>query len=190
MENPNFGGLMIYKVCSFFGHRNASLTECERTKLIYVIEELIQGGVTKFLFGSRSDFDSLCHEIVHDFKQKYTEVKEMAFVCLSESVILESEKEEWEKIYSHFNKESVNLKCFDEMVRHKTVVKSGRASYVERNKEMIDNSDYCVFYYDENYRLPKKRALNGLSEYTPKSGTKIAFDYAKQKNKIIINIKE
>ena len=114
----------------------------------------------------------------------------MAFVCLSESVILESEKEEWEKIYSHFNKESVNLKCFDEMVRHKTVVKSGRASYVERNKEMIDNSDYCVFYYDENYQLPKKRALNGLSEYSPKSGTKIAFDYAKQKNKIIINIKE
>ena len=98
MENPNFGGLMIYNACSFFGHRNASLTECERTKLIYVIEELIQGGVTKFLFGSRSDFDSLCHEIVHDFKQKYTEVKEMAFVCLSESVILESEKEEWEKI--------------------------------------------------------------------------------------------
>ena len=114
----------------------------------------------------------------------------MAFVCLSESVILESEKEEWEKIYSHFNKESVNLKCFDEMVRHKTVVKSGRASYVERNKEMIDNSDYCVFYFDENYQLPKRRALNGLSEYTPKSGTKIAFDYAKQKNKIIINIKE
>lgn len=181
---------MIYNACSFFGHRNTSLTEYERTKLICVIEELIQGGVTKFLFGSRSDFDSLCHEIVQDFKQKYTEVKEVAFVCLSESVILESEKEEWEKIYSHFNKESVNLKCFDEMVRHKTVVKSGRASYVERNKEMIDNSDYCVFYFDENYQLPKKRALNGLSEYSPKSGTKIAFDYAKQKNKIIINIKE
>ena len=181
---------MIYKACSFFGHRNASLTEYERTKLIYVIEELIQGGVTKFLFGSRSDFDSVCHEIVYDFKQKYPAIKEVAFVCLSESVILESEKKEWERIYSHLNKEPAKLKCFDEMVRHKTVVKSGRASYVERNKEMIDNSDYCVFYFDENYQLPKRRALNGLSEYSPKSGTKIAFDYAKQKNKIIINIKE
>ena len=27
-----------------------------------------------------------------------------------------------------------------------------KASYVERNQAMINNSNYCVFYYDENYQ--------------------------------------
>ena len=28
---------------------------------------------------------------------------------------------------------------------------SGRASYVERNQEMINRSKFCIMYYDENY---------------------------------------
>ena len=39
---------------------------------------------------------------------------------------------------------------------------------------MIDNSDFCVVYYNENY-APHNR----------KSGTKAALDYAKRKNKKI-----
>ena len=49
---------------------------------------------------------------------------------------------------------------------------SGKAAYVERNYEMIDNSHYCIVYYDE----PNV-------SYTRKSGTKIALDYAIKKHK-------
>ena len=44
--------------------------------------------------------------------------------------------------------------------------------------EMIDKSNYCVFYYNANYTPLKKR----------NSGTKIAYDYAVKKKKIIINL--
>ena len=50
-----------------------------------------------------------------------------------------------------------------------------RAVYVERNCEMIQNSRYCIVYYDEN-NAPKTR----------KSGTKIALDFATKLNKKII----
>ena len=69
------------------------------------------------------------------------------------------------------------------------VENAGVASYVERNQAMINSSDICVFYYDENY-LParRKQSRHALSDYQPKSGTKIAFEYAVKKGKQIINV--
>ena len=40
---------------------------------------------------------------------------------------------------------------------------------------MIDESDICVFFYDNN-------------SFNKKSGTKLALDYAIKKNKFVINI--
>ena len=31
------------------------------------------------------------------------------------------------------------------------MIDAGKAAYVERNYEMINNSRYCICYYDENY---------------------------------------
>ena len=68
---------------------------------------------------------------------------------------------------------------------------AGRASYVERNQEMINQSDYCVVHYDENYLPPKRRnSRRDLFEYQPKSGTAVAYDYAVKKKKEIINVFE
>ena len=56
---------------------------------------------------------------------------------------------------------------------------------------MIDKSNVCIFYYDENYLPPRRRnAKRDIADYQSKSGTKIAYDYAKTKNKKIINLKE
>ena len=47
---------------------------------------------------------------------------------------------------------------------------------------MIDGSDYCVFYYDENYKPPRRKySKRSVGDYQPKSGTKVAFDYANQR---------
>ena len=65
---------------------------------------------------------------------------------------------------------------------------AGRASYVERNHEMINKSAFCVVYYNENYLPPRRRISKwDLLDYQPKSGTAIAYDYANRKGLKIIN---
>ena len=58
-----------HKVCSFFGHRKINITEELKEKVKSIIEDLILNhGVTSFLFGSRSEFDYLCHLLVTELK--------------------------------------------------------------------------------------------------------------------------
>lgn len=92
-------------------------------------------------------------------------------------------------MYSNHFKEEVKVLGFEEEFEHKTKYTSSRASYVERNQAMIDDSNYCIFYYNERY-LPqlKKYAKTYLGYYQPKSGTKIAYNYAKQKKKKVKNV--
>ncbi|MBR6523759.1 MAG: hypothetical protein IKT39_04030 [Clostridia bacterium] len=59
---------------------------------------------------------------------------------------------------------------------------------MERNQEMINKSKFCVVYYDENYLPPwRKNSRRDLFDYQPKSGTKVAYEYAVKKKKHIIN---
>ena len=178
------------KVCCFIGHRRIDLIKELEEKTKNVIEDLIiNKEVETFLFGSKSEFDSLCHKIVSDLKDKYPYIKRVVYTCKSEGCTLESERQKWEQIYSNLYKEKVNLLCVDEEFEHKTKYTSGKASYVERNQAMIDNSDYCIFYYNENYKpQPRKQSKRDITYYQPKSGTTIAYKYAKQKKKEIINI--
>lgn len=157
-----------------------------------VIEDLIVNhNVSVFLFGSRSDFDYICHLVVTELKKKYPNIKRVAYTCKNETCILESEKQKWETIYSEIYKKEVHLLGVEEEFEHKTKYTSGKASYVERNKAMIDDSDFCVFYYDESYQPEmRKKSKRSIGYYQPKSGTKIAYDYAKQKGKTILNLKK
>ena len=53
---------------------------------------------------------------------------------------------------------------------------------------MIDQSDFCIFYYDENYLPPRRKKANAdLLDYQPKSGTAVAYNYSLQKKKQIKN---
>ena len=181
---------MKHLVCSFFGHRKIEITKELKQKLKEVIEDLIVNhNVLTFLFGSRSEFNSLCHEVVTKLKEKYTNVVRKCYTCKSEGFTLESERAELEEYYSRYTKEKVALLGFEEEVEHKTKYTAGRASYVERNQAMINDSDYCVFYYDENYKPEmRKYSKRSIGYYQPKSGTALAHAYAKQKKKIIINM--
>ena len=179
-----------HKACSFFGHRKIEITETLKGQLRGVIEDLIiNHDVSIFLFGSRSEFDCLCHMIVSELKEKYIDIKRVAYTCKNETCVLEKDRHKLEKLYSYLGKQEAMLFGVEEEFGHKTKYISGRASYVERNQAMINDSDYCVFYYDENYK-PDMRKFSKQSPiyYQPKSGTKLAYDYAKQKRKILINL--
>jgi len=162
------------KTCCFFGHRKIADTEQLREKLFKIIEGLIiHNHVNVFLFGSRSDFDKLCLAVVAELKDKYPHIRR---------VYVRAEFQYIDDDYKAYL-----LQSYDDTYYPEQISGSGRAVYVERNYIMIDRSDICVVYYDEDYQPPKrKNSRRDIIPYQPKSGTKIAYEYAQKKKKVII----
>ena len=163
------------RVCCFFGHRKIYKSEILKLKLKNEIEKLIVAkSVDTFLFGSNSEFDELCYITVTELKKSYQEIK---------------------RIYVRSSFGEVNdsylgylLNKYEGTYQPEKIKRAGMASYVERNYEMIDNSDFCIVYYDKEYLPPtRKHNKRGLS-YQPRSGTSIAYAYALKKKLEIINI--
>ncbi len=154
---------MVEYTCCFFGHRTINETEELKAKLYKTIESLIVNeNVDTFLFGSKSRFNDLCLEIVSQIKEKYPYIKRV-YVRAEFPIISDSYKD-------------YLLESYEDTYYPEKLIGSGRAAYVERNFEMINQSRFCVVYYDESH-APTKR----------KSGTKIALDYAnKHKKEILI----
>ena len=153
---------MIENTCCFFGHRTINETEDLKSKLNDIVEKLIvEKKVDTFLFGSKSEFDSLCLELVTGLKEKYPHIKRVYV------------RAEYPYISEHYK--NYLLKSYEDTYYPKKIIRAGRAAYVERNYEMIDKSHYCIVYYDE-----------ANAPTTRKSGTKIALDYAIKKQKHII----
>lgn len=153
---------VLENTCCFIGHREINVTDELKEKLHVVIERLIiEESIDTFLFGSKSHFDNLCYDIVTEIKKKYPHIKRI-FVRAEYPYIDESY-------------EAYLLESYEDTYFPKSVLGAGKASYVKRNCEMIDNSRFCIVYYKEDY-TPKGR----------KSGTKIALAYAVRKKKNII----
>lgn len=145
--------------CCFIGHREINETEDLIFQLKSTIERLItEENVNTFLFGSKSRFNSLCYEQVTKLKEKYKDIKR---------VYVRAEFPEIDDSYKNYL-----LERYEETYFPDSLLRAGKSVYVERNQEMIDLSEFCIFYCIEDYS-PKNR----------KSGTKLAIDYALRKNK-------
>ena len=60
-------------------------------KLNIFFEELINNyNVKIFLFGSRSNFDSVCQQVVTELKAKYPFIERKCYTCKSETCIIET----------------------------------------------------------------------------------------------------
>lgn len=164
------------KACCFFGHRKIVETPELIERLTKEIEVLItEKEVSTFYFGSKSEFDDLCHKVVAELKEKYPHIKRIYVRSAFQHI------PDWY--------EDSLLQHYEDTYFPEHMEKAGRASYVERNQEMINKSDFCVIYYDENYLPPRrKNSRRGLTDYQPKSGTAVAYEYAVKKNRVIINV--
>lgn len=164
------------KACCFFGHRKIVETPELIERLTKEIEVLItEKEVSTFYFGSKSEFDDLCHKVVAELKEKYPHIKRIYVRSAFQHI------PDWY--------EDSLLQHYEDTYFPEHMEKAGRASYVERNQEMINKSDFCVIYYDENYLPPRrKNSRRGLTDYQPKSGTAVAYEYAMKKNRVIINV--
>ncbi len=153
---------MQEKTCCFIGHRTINESDELRSNLIKTIEKLITDEkVDTFLFGSKSEFNTLCLELVTALKEKYPDIKRIYI------------RAEYPTIDENYK--AYLLKSYEETYFPENLIGAGKAVYIERNLEMVDKSRFCVFYYNGN-KIQENR----------KSGTKIALDYAKKQNKKVL----
>ena len=162
--------------CCFIGHRKINTSAVLIDKLTNVISDLIvNNNVKEFLFGSKSEFDDLCYKIVTQLKEKHPYIKR---------VYARANYDEIDKKYQEHL-----LQYFEDSYCSEKVVNSGRLSYIKRNQDMIEKSDYCIFYYDSSY-VPtvKKMSRHNINVFQPNSGTRVAFEYALKKRKTVYNV--
>ncbi len=157
---------MIDNTCCFIGHRTVDETDELKRRLRETVEKLInEKNVSIFLFGSKSRFNDLCYRITSEIRQKYPHIKRV-YVWAEYPVISEDYKK-------------YLLKKYEDTYYPEKILNAGRAVYIERNREMIKRSRFCVTYY-------KQRKTDGY-----KSGTEIAFNYAASlSDRVIINTAE
>lgn len=162
---------MTYKseknqTCCFIGHRDIEETDELKKRLYSIVEKIIvEKNADTFLFGSKSKFNDLCYETVTLLKEKYPYIKRV--YVRAEFPYIDEEYENY------------LLGRYEKTYYPKKIIGAGKAVYVERNCEMIDNSTTCVVYYDESYTPMRKMS---------KSGTKIAYDHAVKKGTHMINV--
>lgn len=154
----------IYNTACFLGHRTINESEELKEKLRDTIEHLITvEKIDTFLFGSKSMFNTLCLKTVTQMKERYPHIK-LIYVRAEYPFINDSYKE-------------YLLKSYDDTYYPENILKAGNAVYIERNREMIKNSRFCIVYFDKNQSLKQKS-----------SGTKIALEFAIKKKKSIIHL--
>lgn len=178
-------------VC-FIGHRTVVDEEKIKNRIINVVLTLIEKGANTFLFGSRSDFNSLCWEVVAELKEKYSNIKRVCYNAPHETAFTsKEERENCEQLFSQMTKRDVHFADYEQSVNSQKASNANKNAYIMRNQAMIDASDVCVFYYNKDYLPPMRKSVIGyLPDYQPKSGTATAFAYATQKKKQIINLFE
>ncbi len=149
--------------CCFIGHRKIEDVPEVRERLQRVLLQLIRSGTVNFIFGDHSAFDDLCYNLVTELKEKHPAIRRIHF----------------RTDYGDANEYTMQflLSGYEESLCPPGIENAGRASYIERNRAMIRESDICVFYYDENYFTARR-----------KSGTADAYRYAVQKEKRVYNL--
>ncbi len=147
--------------CCFIGHREVKDAEVIKERVKHIICALISNeGIDTFLFGSVGEFNRLCLEAVTEIKEEHPHIKRVYV------------RAEFPYINDSYKK--YLLQSYDDTYFPEKIINAGSAVYVERNRIMIEESHYCVTYFNEN-------------ETKKKSGTRLACEFAKKHKKKIIN---
>lgn len=162
---------MTFKKCCFSGYRPSKFPfplkqdsadfQVFMRNLNTTISALIEDECAVFYTGMATGFDIIASEIVLEFKKQHPHLKLYAVVPF----------EEQEKAYSLDWKARYNtvLNACDEVVVLSKEYHAG--CYQNRNKYMVDNSDYVVTWYDGK-----------------QGGTRNTLKYAQKKKRYIVNI--
>ncbi len=149
----------IERTCSFTGHRILS-KDFNINKLEEVINNILKKGYKTFLVGMAMGFDLKCFEILMSKKEEYNLDIIACIPCKEQSKYYNNKDKE---IYEEYLKKADKIVCFSD-------------EYVDgcmqiRNRYMVDNSSVLISHL---------RYFKGGALYT--------VNYAKKKNKKIINV--
>ena len=113
------GGIQSVENRSFLviGHRNIHKTDRLKNDLhTAIVDLIINKGVCNFLFGSRSEFDGLCLEVVSELKKEYPHIKRIYVRA--------------EYPYIDDDYKAYLLKSYEDTYYPKHIEKSGKSAYV------------------------------------------------------------
>ena len=162
------------KTCCFVGHRKVKNYNATKDKVKVIVENLItKEGVSVFLLGSKSEFNTLCYEVITELKKVHKHI---------ERIYVRAEFPYIDDEYKNYL-----LEYYEQTYYPEKIIKSGRACYVERNYEMIENSAYCIVCFDEAHTQQKGDTGN-KGNIKAKSGTKLACEFAKRKKRNVFNV--
>ena len=154
---------MEEKICSFFGHREISITDKLCAALKAEILNAVDMGFRTFYFGGYGAFDSLCHKTVTEIKEENPAIGIKRVYCVSQERYLR-------KPLRYFNRED-----YDEIIYPNLSFEGWYKSIYFRNCAMIDSSGIVIFY----------------AQNKKNSGAYKAYKYAmSKKGKQIINLFE
>lgn len=114
---------MKENTCCFLGHRKIEDSLELRTKLYDILKRLIEEeNICTFLFGSKSEFNALCLEIVSELKKIHPHIKRI-YVRAEYSDIDDSYK-------------AYLLKDYEDTYFPEHIKSAGKASYVEHSQSI------------------------------------------------------
>ena len=118
--------------CCFFGHRTLlnSVDDFLYNQICYLIEK---EGVTEFLVGDHGDFDKAAASAVRKAKLVYPNIT-LTLVRPYFSDELNANKDFYKTLYDNV------------IIPSEAAQSHFKAAITNRNKWMIDNSSFCIFY--------------------------------------------
>jgi len=137
-----------HKICSCFGHKEIEITEKLTKELKSFIEWLITfRKFDVFYFGGLGSFDNLCHKMVSELKLKYPYIKRVYCVpnegwlnLLKRPSYIKNDE------YEEFIYLSLDFNWWYQRIYY-------------RNVEMINKSDFVIFYVKNNENSGAYKAL-------------------------------
>ena len=134
--------------CCVFGHRKIEIENQFVKNLKETFKDfIINKKVNCFLFGGFGEFDDLCYRIITELKQNYPHIKRI-YVCEDYKYIDRPQKRpKW-----------LTQEDYEEFTYYETRYTGFYQRIYFRNIEIINNSNFCVFYVDvnKNYSGAKK----------------------------------
>ena len=175
---------MIIRSCSLFGHNVIKDEIALKHSLHMAIENLVtRHDVYNYLFGTRSAFYNICHEVLLELKQKYPQIKMTIFLCEKENAYYLDEVDAQKELLNNLFRKEMNVLGFDHIIKVEKTKYARKVSYIVRNQAIVDATQFCLLYYREELSTKLCMGSNLMTLRQKESGTKIIMEYSKKKDK-------
>ena len=104
-------------------------------------------------------------------KEKYPYIQRIAYLCKHETGCLVGEGAKMKQQIKQLTGRDVYVSEYEDIRKSDRMNSAGRASYVERNYWMVDDSNFVIMYFKVK------------SEERLRSGVRVAYEYAKKRIK-------